>query len=198
MQRADLVRVGQAEVDIRAIYGVFFKCDAMLCRDMESCCSRYEVVIDHTEREKLLGLLPACGAFQPLLMGDNGPQNPFDDSSDEGLYAVDKDEDGCVIAHGGEHGETACSFHAAALSLGLDPLANKPLACALWPLVYVESDPVIVGLDDDVFDFPCATRKKKPDGRLPRGFEQSLSLIFSSDWLRELDHLARRLLLESR
>ncbi len=193
MRIADLVRVGDVDVEISAIYGVSFQCDARLCRDMESCCA-FDVVIDDSERAHLLGLLPECARFQPSLLGADGPQNPFDDCADDGLYGVDQDEDGCVLSYRGPDGESSCAFHSAALALGLDPLHHKPLACALWPLVLVEGRRLILGLDDEAFDFPCVRPRDRPDARLPGGFRRALRLVFTDAWLRDLDAAARRLL----
>ena len=191
MRIADLVRVGDVDVELAAIYGVTFQCDARLCRDMACCCD-FDVVIDASERARLLGLIPECARFQPALLGPDGPENPFDDDDDDGLYGVDQDEDGCVLSYPGPDGESSCALHAAALTLGLDPLHHKPLACALWPLVIVEGRRVILGLDDEVFGFPCARLKERPDARLPDGFTRALRLIFGDAWLRELDAAARR------
>lgn len=193
MRIADLVRVGDVDVDIGAIHGVSFQCDARLCRHMESCCD-FDVVIDESERARLLGLLPECARYQPLLLGADGPQNPFDDSADDGLYGVDQDEDGCVLSYRGPDGESSCALHSAALALGLDPLLHKPLACALWPLVLVEGQRIILGLDDEVFNFPCARPRARPAARLPGAFRRTLRLLFDDAWLRDLDAAARRLL----
>lgn len=190
----DLVHVGEVEVDLEAIYGVTFECDALLCRGIENCCSRYDVVIDDSEREKLLGLLPGCAEFQPSLWGVDGPENPFDDSSDDGLYSVDQDDNGCVILYDGTAGEKICALHSTALALGLDPYVCKPLACTLWPLILIEGQRVILGLDSEVFDFPCASAKERPDTRLPQGFRRTLQLVFSDAWLGDLEQLAQQLL----
>ncbi len=191
---ADLVRVGDVDVELCSIYGVEFHCDASLCRDTENCCT-FDVVIDASERDRLLGLLPECARFQPALQGADGPENPFDDCADEGLYGVDHDEDGCALSYRGADGEASCALHSVALALGLDPLRHKPLACALWPLVLIEGRRVIVGLDAEVFGFPCARRKERPDARLPDGFRRALRLVFGDAWLLELDAAARRILL---
>ncbi len=164
-------------VDVSALASLTYACRPGRCAGA-SCCARYEVCVATEELGRLVGLLPAAARYAVALRGPDGLDNPFEPLGG-GLWAIDTDEDGlCVLAYRDRSGATRCSLHSAALEAGLDPLAHKPLSCALWPVAVSEDDPPVLTVADDATELPCCRPRRSLPTRLDEGLAGNLLVQF--------------------
>lgn len=141
-------------IDVSSIRALAHRCEPENCAHRQSCCATYEVAVGSEEMGTIVGVLPDAAQFQPALLEEGAPLDPFDET--EGGACLNTDEHGrCVFAFSGESGAPLCSLHAAALELGLPPMQTKPRACALWPLALTEDAKPTLSVQPGAYDFAC-------------------------------------------
>jgi len=165
------------EADLERIFLPEHYCDGCVAGG-RCCCASYNIHISAEEMECLLGLLPELARYCPHLEDGNGYVNVFDEA-ESGLYAVDTDESGlCVFAYR-ENGGTWCAVHSAALDVGFDLDEIKPWPCLLWPLTLVESSPLLLTVESDVFDYHC--NRESPDPLNNRSMKRHLASLLGEE-----------------
>ena len=169
-------------VDVMRIGRLAHDCRPELCARTTSCCARYEVCVEEDELAKIVGGMALARRWAERLKAGGRPTNPFDET-DDGLYAIDTDEDGlCVFACRDRRGRALCSLHAGALAAGVRPVDVKPRSCHLWPLAMAEGRPPVLTVVDDRFDLPC-NRRRRGANRLDAGIARILHDAFGRKFL---------------
>lgn len=190
-QHPDLVRVGRLLVDVPAVTGIAHTCDPTLCKDLESCCEQFEVVVEGDELEGIIGLIGRAKRFLPF--DDRAAAaNPFDPF---GAYhfAIDTDEEGrCVFAYRNASGMTLCSLHSAATELSIPYHQAKPTSCCLWPLALSEGRPAVLTVHDGAMDFPCNRRRRGRGDSLDAGIAEIIEQVFGRWYLARINAAIRR------
>lgn len=127
--------------------------------------------------ETLIGALPLAAEFRPGL-ADNG--NVFDEE-EQGLFSIDKDDNGdCVFSYR-SGGKTLCALHSAALKAGLPPHELKPTSCTLWPLSLSTPPEALLSICDDAYEFHCVKRRKKEAEAIAPAFSESIRAVFGEE-----------------
>lgn len=169
-------------VDIDALRALAHQCRPERCDHAASCCSTYEVQVDRREMGTIIGAMPDAARHARGLMESGGPIDPFEDT--EGGQCLATDEDGlCVFSFRNAQGHPLCSLHAAALDHGLHPYRVKPLACAIWPLFFVEDDPPLLTVQDGATKFPCNTTRRSAKTPLHAGVAQIIRDVWGEEFL---------------
>lgn len=141
-------------VDTQALVSLAHRCDPSRCRMATSCCSSYEVLVDRKEQLRIRGHMNDAALYAIDLAEDEGFADPFEPT--EGGTCLATNEDGlCVFAYRNSKRHLLCSLHSAAFDHGLPGTSIKPMACAIWPLYYIESDPPVITVQEGVAAFPC-------------------------------------------
>jgi len=147
-------RYCELHIDAQSIHALAHRCEPENCAHRQSCCATYEVAVGSEEIGTIVGVLPDAARFQPELLTNGEPLDPFDET--DGGACLNTDEHGrCVFAFSSESGAPLCSLHAAALELGLPPMRTKPRACALWPLALTEDAEPTLSVQPGAYDFAC-------------------------------------------
>ncbi len=182
--------IADVAVDLEAIRRIAHCCQPERCADRPSCCATFEVCVDTDEVAKLAGGLPDAARWANRLIADGDYENPFD-PTDDGLYAIDTDEDGlCVFAYR-KTGRTLCSLHTWALEVGVRPIDAKPRSCCLWPLALSEDTPSILSVMDGAFDFPCNRRRSGTRKSLHPGVAEIIETALGQAALAEIARLLK-------
>lgn len=157
--------VGSVHFDAEALGELAHRCNPDRCPAGSPCCGHYEIAFEPEQIERLTGMLAEAARFAPHLRSHGDLQHPFD-RTDDGLFAMDTDEDGlCVAAYHDERGAVRCSLHSAALDMNLPPEQCKPQCCWLWPVSVARSpEGTYVSVSSDVYAFTCNRRRR---GRRP-------------------------------
>jgi len=189
-----LILIEGIRVDLDALAAIAHACIPERCRNRRSCCACYEVCVGKGEMSRIVGCLPQAVAYAPGLRDGNSYADPFEDADGGRQMALATDEDGaCVFTYKGPRGETLCALHSAALDLGIKPFHVKPQSCWLWPLALTESKPVVLGVQQDAFSFPCNRRRSRASRRLHRGIAEIVGAVFGEEFLgRVNERLAAR------
>lgn len=175
-------------VDLPALLKLKHYCDPRLCRNKRYCCASYEITVDRQDMKRAVGLMPEAANFAPAV-GEGGEfENPFE-KIEGGRWAIDCDEEleACAFSFRDKQGCGWCSLHAAALKLGLDPYQQKPEVCTMWPLALSEGDPPVLSIQDDVYRFPCAWRRRGPQRALYPDIAANVKAIFGEAFLEKLN-----------
>lgn len=172
-------------VDIPALRRLRHACDPNLCRHTRCCCKSYEIIVDRNEARTVVGMLPDAARYARRLRDGANFHDPFD-TTEGGLCLASTSTGRCVFAFTTKDG-LRCSLHAAALELGLPPASVKPKACTLWPLFFDETDPPLLTVQEDAYDFPCNT-VGNPNGRLDPGVEEIIESLFGTKFLHAVRH----------
>lgn len=175
-------------VDVPALMKLKHYCDPMLCRHKKYCCAQYEITLDRNDMKRAVGLMPDAAEFAPAV-GEGGEfENPFD-KVEPGRWAIDcHDESGsCAFSFRDSKGCGWCSLHAAALKLELDPYAQKPEVCTLWPLALSEGDPPVLSVQDDVYTFPCAWKRGGRPRKLYPDIAANVEAIYGAPFREKLE-----------
>ena len=191
MTRPEIIIDG-VQVDVDALVGIAHTCAPERCRERRSCCACYEVCVGEAEMSRIVGCMPQAAVHNPALRDGDSYIDPFEETDDGAHTALATDPDGaCVFAYKDVKGETWCALHSAALDLGLRPLDVKPRSCWLWPLAVSESRPVVLGVQQDAFAFPCNRRRPRTSRGLHRGIAEIVEAVYGEGFLARLnDHLA--------
>lgn len=166
------------EFDLKRLMVLRHRCvgcvDATAC-----CCAQFEVCVTAKEMQRMLDFLPQASRYCQHLKSGAGYENVFDQIGSN-LYTVDTDEHGlCVFAY--RHAEgIRCSLHTVALDLDI-PLKNlKPISCRLWPLSISSGRDKLVSVLDDVYAFPCNTKRHGARKRLDEGVAELIEGVWGS------------------
>ena len=174
-------------VDVAALLRLAHACEPSRCERASSCCSSYEVLVDRKEQRQITGYLDEASHYAAGLAEDGGFIEPFE--ATEGAKCLTTHEDGlCVFAFGNRQARVLCSLHAVALERGLKPHTVKPLACAIWPLYFVESDPPLLTVQEGAMGFPCNTPRARSSGarRLHPGVADILRSVWGETFLERV------------
>lgn len=183
------VQIDGILVDVPALMKLKHYCDPMLCRNKRYCCASYEITINRADMRRAIGLMPSAAAFAPEVGEGGDHENPFE-KIETGRWAIDCDDEteACAFSFRDKKGCGWCSLHAAALDLGLDPYQQKPEVCTMWPLALSEGDPPVLSIQEDVYTFPCAWKRRgKPKGLYP-DIAANVKAIFGEAFLEKLNH----------
>lgn len=179
-------RYGPIQVDLDSIRQLRHGFDPEKCKAIGCCCSSYEITVNRTEMTRVSGYIEAAAAFQPALLEDGVPINPFDPVEPD-TWAIDTAEDDderCIFAYTGPEGQTWCSIHSAALKMGKAPYRAKPRSCSLWPLALSEDRPPLLTVMEDAWDFPCNSRKTDP--AIDPGVAELIEAVFGKAFLARI------------
>lgn len=179
-------------VDLKALGSLSHQCRPARCRFAAKCCNSYEVFVDPKERRRITGYLNDAAIYAPGLYEDGGFTEPFEDT--EGGKCLATNENGmCIFAFRNSKNHLLCSLHAAAQDHGLHGYAVKPMACAIWPLYYLESDPPLLTVQEGVTKFPCNSRRKGEGKELDLGVAGIIRDFWGSELLAGIERaLARK------
>jgi hypothetical protein len=176
------------QVDIASLLSISHKCIPGVCSRNMCCCSMYEICVDDRELERITGYIPDASEWARELRCESGFENIFDETGD-GLYSIDTDEnDLCVFAYAGVKNSVLCSLHTAALKLEMPPVVVKPVSCTTWPLAASDSNPRILSVAEDAFDFPC--NAKKTDGLLDDGIACIIQEVYGEKFLKKVQDVS--------
>lgn len=184
-QTGSLVLIQSTRVDLDALRRLGHRCEPLKCRHARKCCNSYEVVVNRRQQSGVVGTMPQAARYAKGLRDGAGYVDPFGET-DGGTCLVTHEDGLCVFAYGNRQGATLCSLHSAAQGLGLAPERVKPLACALWPLFLVESEPSILTVQEDAYSFPCNYRRKRGASGLQREVAEIIRTLFGASFLEEL------------
>ncbi len=154
------IEIDGYRVDLNALPKISHQCRPEDCPKRGTCCEYYEITVLRGELARLTGMIPAAAKYQPRLRDQGSYVNPFE-KSEPGCFVLDQTEHGRCVFAWRRRGMMLCSFHSAALELGVDPYRHKPRACAMWPLALGDSDPIwTLTIQDDCLRFPCNRRRR--------------------------------------
>lgn len=189
MCKNKIVKIGQFNVDLMALFGIDHRCEPRLCKN-ESCCTSYEICVDDKEIRNIVSLLKDASDFAPHLRSEEDWADLFDPVEND-LCALETDEDGlCVFAFGNKN-QVRCSLHAAAMRLDLHPYQMKPKVCSLWPVAWVEGERPLITIQDDAFTFPCNQVKDPKEKTLCPAIAETIQSIFGQEFYKALCQLAK-------
>ncbi|MBU3948150.1 MAG: hypothetical protein KJ826_08015 [Proteobacteria bacterium] len=159
------------------------------CTILQCCCSNYEVFINSMELSNIIGLLPYVSKYSSFLKSDKNFANIFGDEG-RNTYSIDKNNKGfCAFGYRDKGEKILCSLHKAAVDMKIPLKSAKPLACILWPLAIVESDIVILSIQDDALLFPCNQERISKPIELDDSIAQIVKNAFGSSFLYQLEKI---------
>lgn len=178
--------INNIQVDLEALASIDYECRPELCRNVKSCCARYEVCLGAREIARITGMMPHVVNYAPHLQDGEDYDNPFE-QVERNLFAIDEDEDECcTFAYKNTEGCTLCSIHSAALDIGVDWEKVKPKACVLWPLSLSEDRPPILYVQENAFDFPCNKKRSKAAKNLAPHIVHTVRALFGAKFLDQV------------
>ena len=179
------ISIDGVEVDISSVYSIAHQCKPGKCKADQSCCSKYEVYIDHREVSTIIGYLPEASKFASHLGNASDFENMFEEEG-KNLFLIDTLEDDlCIFAYENKEDHILCSLHSAALNLKVHPHRLKPRSCVTWPLAISDEPPLLLSIADDAFKFPCNTLKKESTSLDPH-IEKIIRDVFGVKFLSRL------------
>lgn len=174
-------------VDVKALSSLKHSCISNNCKISECCCSYYDVIINKTELSNIINQLPHASQYSTILSLDKGFDNVFEDEG-RNTYSIDKNDRGfCVFGYKTKERKVLCSLHRVAVDMKVPINSVKPLACILWPLALVESDPLILSLQEDVSIFPCNQERTSPTFVLDSGIARNIKIAFGRSFLSKME-----------
>lgn len=175
--------------DLDALSSIRHRCDSRACRTGRCCCSAYQMFVTRAELPRIAGCLPLAARYATRL-GRGRPDNVFE-PVEGNTYDIDTDENGlCVFAYRAADRRILCALHTVGLHLHVPPEDLKPRACCLWPVSVSTGKTPLVSVTDDVFTFPCNTRRRAPHGDLDPGIREILETVFGP---KTAEHVRRAL-----
>lgn len=176
-------------VDCKALTSINHSCMTSNCKISQSCCSNYEVCINSIELSNIIGVLPYASKYARFLKSDKSFDNIFEDEGSN-TYSIDKNnKEFCVFGYRGKGEKVLCSLHKVAIDMKIPLKSVKPLACILWPLALVESDPLILSIQDDALLFPCNKKRTSQSIDLDNNIAQIVENAFGSSFLYQLEKI---------
>lgn len=182
------VEIDGVQVDVQSLLELKHYCDPILCRNGRYCCAQYEITLDKADMKRAVGLIPEAAKFAPEV-GEGGEfENPFE-RVEPGHWAIDCHEESgaCAFSFRDGNGCGWCSLHAAALKLELDPYQQKPEVCTMWPLALSEGEDPVLSIQDDVYEFPCAWKRRGRPKTLYPDIAANVRAIFGEAFLAKLN-----------
>lgn len=174
-------------VDCLALTSIKHSCISHNCDISQCCCSSYEVIIDSIQLSNIINILPFASQHSTNLINSNKSfANVFGDEG-RNAYSIDKNEMGmCEFGYKEKEKKILCSLHKASVDMKIPLKSVKPLACILWPLAYVESDPIILTTQENALLFPCNKRIFPPSLEIDHGIAQIVKTFFGSSFLHKI------------
>ncbi|HUV51340.1 MAG TPA: hypothetical protein VMW78_10030 [Anaerolineae bacterium] len=173
-------------VDLKALSAIKHSCASNNCKISQCCCSCYEVIINKTELSNIVDVVPHASQYSPVLRLDKDFDNVFEDEG-KNTYSIDKNNRGfCVFGYKTKERKVLCSLHKTAVDMKIPINSVKPLVCILWPLALVESDPLVLSVQEDVFKFPCNQERTSPTTVLDSGIAQNIKIAFGRSLLNKI------------
>jgi len=150
-------------VDLAVLQAISHDCRPEICKNRTTCCIRYVPHVRPAKMEKIVGCFPVVANYTDNILEDDGFKNVFEEWED-GSYRIDADADeACIFTYTLSSGEKLCSLHSAALDLQLSPVAIKPSACSLWPLILLDGAYPELSVDKNWKTFPCNQESDDPN-----------------------------------
>ncbi len=172
-------------VDLAALQSISHDCRPEICKKQPTCCFRYVPHVKPAKMEKIVGCFPTVANYTDSIKEDDGFRNVFEEWED-GSYRIDANADeACIFTYLLASGEKLCSLHSAAIDLHLSPVAIKPSACSLWPLILLDGATPELSVDKNWQAFPCNNDSEDP-GHLDAGVASIVNDYFGSSFLEQL------------
>ncbi len=177
-------------IDLDALLSIAHLCRPEHC-PTDYCCSDYQVIVDGHELEAIVGYMPLAARYARGLKSGKELKNVFQEEEPP-LFSIDTNRKGeCIFIYPDRAGRRFCSLHTVALDREMPPAAVKPHCCTLWPLSLVESQPPILRIHEEAFDYPC-NKKRRGRRRLDKGVAGIVKAIWGMDFFNELNELIRK------
>jgi len=173
-------------VDLKALSSIKHSCTSNNCKISQCCCSHYEVIINKAELSNIINVIHHASKYSRILRLDKGFDNVFEDEG-RNTYSIDKNDKGfCVFGYKAKERKVSCSLHKLAVDMKIPINSVKPLACILWPLALVESDPLVLSVQEEVSIFPCNQGRTSPTFLLDRDIAQNIEMAFGGSFLNKI------------
>ena len=191
MKTQNNIYIDGIEIDLASLFSITHRCVPGLCNKKHCCCATYEVAVNRSEIDRIIGYMPAASRYAPRLGSDGSLENIFEEDED-GSFVVDTDGDGlCSFAYGDRKSGILCSLHSVALDRKIPYSKTKPMSCVLWPLAISEDLPLQLSVADDAFDFPCNILREESGKCLDPNIAQTIQAIFGSEILKGINEANR-------
>ncbi|MBA3029751.1 MAG: DUF3109 family protein [Desulfobacteraceae bacterium] len=173
-------------LDLKGLSSINHSCASNNCKISQCCCSHYEVLISKAELSNIINVIPHASQYSRNLRLDKDFGNVFEDEG-RNTYSIDKNDNGfCVFGYKAKGRKVLCSLHQAAVDMKIPINSVKPLACILWPLALVESEPIILSVQEEVSIFPCNQDRTSSTLLLDRGIAQNIEIAFGGAFLNKI------------
>lgn len=183
-----MLHIDDIEIDVESLFSISHCCVPGMCPVDQCCCSKYEIVVEGNEMDRIIGYMPAASKYAVHLGSGCSLDNVFEEGGG-GDFVVDTDDNGlCAFAYRGRCNSMLCSLHSVALERGIPYYRTKPTACVLWPLAISEDLPLQLSIADDAFDFPCNTRRKNAGKSLDPNIARIIKDVFGIKILKAIEH----------
>ncbi len=180
------------DVDMDGLYSIDHLCDPLKCLG-NHCCSKYEVLVENNEMDRIIGYMPAAVRYAPGLGDGTFLENVFERDEEDDCFIVDTDEDGlCVFAYKDARNSVLCSLHSVANDLRIPHYRTKPRACVLWPLAISEEPPIQLSIADDAFDFPCNRKRPSLNNTLDPNIARIILDLFGPGFLNAIEEARQK------
>jgi hypothetical protein len=185
MPFAKNIKIKGIEIDLEAICSISHNCRSELCSIDNFCCSKYDIMVDTHELQRVIDWMLPASKYSTNLIEDGEPVNVFSEINSR-CYLIDTtEEEVCVFAwESQKNGAVFCSLHSAALEHGLEPYSIKPADCVRWPLALVNNRHLTVVYD--AFDFPCNLEKDPADRVICSSIEKIIENLYGTNFLLKL------------
>ncbi len=172
-------------VDLAALRAIRHDCQPEICKNQPTCCFHYVPHVKPAKMEKIVGCLPMVVNYTDSIVEDDEFINIFEEWED-GSYRIDANlyED-CIFTYMLPSGAKLCSLHSAAIDLQVSPVAIKPSACSLWPLILLDGATPELSVDKNWQAFPCNRESNDPD-HLDAGVVSIINDFFGSSFVEQL------------
>ena len=184
-KRKDKPIINGIRVDLAALQTISHNCRPEICKNQATCCFRYVPHVKPAKMEKIVGCFPTVVNYTDSIREDDGFINVFEEW-DDGSYRIDVNADeACIFTYMLPSGEKLCSLHSAAFDLQLSPVAIKPSACSLWPLILLDGATPELSVDKNWKAFPCNHDSDDPS-HLDAGVISIVADYFGERFLEKL------------
>ncbi len=184
-KKTDTPTINGIRVDMAALQAICHDCQPQICKNQPTCCFRYVPHVKPAKMEKIVGCFPTVVNYTESIIEDDEFINVFEEWED-GSYRIDANADeACIFTYLLPSGEKLCSLHSAAIDLQLSPVAIKPSACSLWPLILLDGATPELSVDKNWKAFPC-NRESDDLNHLNAGVVDIVASYFGENFLDKL------------
>lgn len=185
MANAKICKINGIEVDLDAICSLSHECRSEMCRIDDCCCSKYDIIVDDCEIQRIVDWIPPAAKYAAGLTVGGEPVNIFSEFDSRSCLIDTTEEEICIFAwEEPASGAVFCSLHSAAAELGVEPYTIKPADCVRWPLA-LESNKLLT-IVYDALDFPCNEEKDPADRTICPSLEKIIVNLYGPKFLQKL------------